>query len=137
MTLAEKQRQLIEDYLLIEDRLERFSALVERPRSLAPLREEEKIEANRVPGCVSQVWLVGDCENGACHFRVDADSTIVRGMAAVLCELYDGATPAEVVATEPEFVEALRIGDQLSPTRRRGLSHIRARIREIASRSLP
>jgi len=137
MTLAEKQRQLIEDYLLIEDRLERFSALVERTSSLPPLPEEEKTDINRVPGCVSQVWLVGNCENGHCRFQVDADSTIVLGVARLLCELYDGATPEEVVDTEPAFVETLRIGDQLSPTRQRGLRHIRARIQEIARRSLP
>ncbi len=132
MTVTEKQQQLIEDYSLIEDRQERFSAIVNRPDVLPPLDESEKVEANRVPGCVSSVWLVGSCEGGICRFRVDADSSIVRGVAMLLCELYDGQPAADIVSTEPTLLEALRIGDQLSPTRRKGLGHIRAAIRQYA-----
>jgi len=136
MTLAEKQQQLIEDYSLIEDRMERFSAIMARPDPLPPLADDEKADVNRVEGCVSMVWLVGSCEDGVCHYRVDADSSIVRGVALLLCELYDGHTPQEIVDTEPEIIEALKIGNQLSPTRRKGIGHIRAKIRSYAESCL-
>lgn len=136
MTLAEKQQQLIEDYSLIEDRMERFSAIMARPDPLAPLTDEEKIDANRVEGCVSMVWLVGSCEDGVCRYRVDADSSIVRGVAMLLCEMYDGQPAQEIIDTEPELIDALRIGDQLSPTRRKGMGHIREKIRSYAKSCL-
>ena len=132
MTASERQRQLIQDYSLIEDRMERFSAIIGRKSPLDPLLDEEKIEANRVPGCVSMVWLVGQCADGICRFRVDADSSIVRGVAVLLCEIYDGLPAEEILSNEPEIIEALKIGDQLSPTRRKGLEYIRERIRQIA-----
>lgn len=133
MTLAEKQQQLIDDFSLIENRMERFSAVVDRKSPLPPLGESEKVDANRVPGCVSLVWLVGDLESGVCNFRVDADSSIMRGIAALLCELCSGSPPDEISSFEATLIDDLKIADQLSPTRRRGLGHIRARIREVAS----
>ncbi|MEM1296139.1 MAG: SufE family protein, partial [Verrucomicrobiota bacterium] len=64
-----EQQQLIEDYLLIENPQERFGALVSRATRLGSLKEEEKVDQNLVPGCVSQVWLVGALEAGRCRFR--------------------------------------------------------------------
>ncbi|MFT5468772.1 MAG: cysteine desulfuration protein SufE [Verrucomicrobiales bacterium] len=133
MSLAEKQQQLIDDFSLIEDRMERFSAVVERKNPLPPVEESEQIDANRVAGCVSMVWLLGECQDGVCRFRVDADSSIVLGVAVLLCELFSGAEATEIAGFEPTLLENLKISDQLSPTRRRGVGNISARIREIAA----
>lgn len=132
MTVAEKQRQLLEDLLLIEDAQERLAAIVDRARSrLAPDRSEH-VDAHRVRGCVSTVWLVCAVQDGRCSFRSDAESPLVRGIVALLCELYDGGTPAEVAATEPSMLEELGLLRTLSPTRLNGLRSVRARIREFA-----
>ncbi|MCB1229888.1 MAG: SufE family protein [Verrucomicrobiae bacterium] len=134
MTLAEKQRELIEDFSIIEDPVERFSAIVDRGRRAPALPDEARTDAHLVPGCTSRVWLTGWAENGgdSCQFRVEADAPSVQGVAALLCELYSGATPAEVIAIEPECLTALGIHRQLTLTRMRGLSQVRRRIREIA-----
>lgn len=132
MTLAAKQQQLIDDYGIIENPQERLSAIVDRARGLPPLGEADRTEANRVQGCISLAWIVGEVRDGRCGFRADADSPLVRGLLALLTDLYSGATPAEVVAIEPVLIEELGLTRQLSPTRLNGLRSVRAKIREIA-----
>lgn len=132
MTLAVKQQQLIDDYGIIENPQERLSAIVDRARGLPPLGEADRSEANRVHGCISLAWIVGEVRAGRCGFRADADSPLVRGLLALITDLYSGATPAEIVAIEPVLIEELGLTRQLSPTRLNGLRSVRAKIREFA-----
>jgi cysteine desulfuration protein SufE len=133
VTLAEKQQQFIDDYAIIDDPQERLGAVVDRARKTPPLPETERTEANRVKGCVSLAWVVGELRDGRCHFRSDADSPLVRGLLKLLCDLYSDALPAEVAATEPVLLEALGLARNLSPTRQNGLRSVRAKIREFAA----
>ena len=132
MTLAEKQQQLIDDYGIIDDAQERLAAVVDNARRQPALPETERLEANRVTGCVSLAWVVAEERAGRCYFRSDADSPLVRGLLRLLCDLYSGATPAEVAATEPALLEQLGLARNLSPTRLNGLRSVRARIRDFA-----
>jgi len=132
VTLAEKQQQLIENYSIIDDPQERLSAVVDDARKMPPLPETERTEANRVKGCISQAWIVGEVRDAHCFFRCDADSPLVRGLLKLLCELYSGTTPAEVASTEPALLEQLDLARNLSPTRLNGLRSVRAKIREFA-----
>lgn len=133
MTLAEKQRQLIEDYAIIPDPQERLAAVVDNARRRPPLPETERTEANRVKGCVSLAWVVGERRDGRCFFRSDADSPLVRGLLALLCDFYSGATPADIATTEPALIEELGLARNLSPTRLNGLRSVRTKIREFAA----
>jgi cysteine desulfuration protein SufE len=137
MLPAQKQQQIIARYLPIEDPQERMALVVDRARRLPPLADAEKTEEHRVLGCSSRVWIVAAIADGACRFRLDADSTLVKGLAGLLCELYDGATPEEVAAFEPTVLEQLHLVDHLSPTRRHGLQQVRRAIRDWAARALP
>ena len=134
--LADKQQQLIARLNIIEDAHERLAAIVARGRKWPGPAEDQRTDSNRVPGCSSRVWLVGRVENGHCHFQMDADSPLVKGLVALLCELYDGATPAEVASVEPEIFPALHLDRQLSPTRLNGLVSVRAMIRAFAKSHL-
>lgn len=133
MSLAEKQQQLVTDYAIIDDPQERLAAVVDQARRRPPLPEAERTEANRVKGCVSLAWVVGEVREGRCHFRCDADSPLVRGLLVLLCDFYSGAPPAEVAATEPALIEQLGLDRNLSPTRLNGLRSVRARIRDFAA----
>ncbi len=133
MSLAEKQQQLVADYAIIDDPQERLAAVVDQARRRPPLPETERTEANRVKGCVSLAWVVGEVREGRCRFRCDADSPLVRGLLVLLCDFYSGATPAEVAATEPALIEQLGLDRNLSPTRLNGLRSVRARIRDFAA----
>jgi cysteine desulfuration protein SufE len=135
-SLAEKQAASIARYAIIEDSHERLAAVVARGQKWPASMQAERVEANRVAGCVSPVWLVGSVENDRCRFRVTADSPLVQGLAALYCELYDDATAAEIVSVEPILLEQLGLTRQLSPTRLNGLANVRRVIREFAARQL-
>ena len=137
MTTQEKQAALISRYSIIEDAQERLAAIVSRGRKWSAPADAEKTDAHRVQGCVSQVWLVGAVENGRCRFRMAADSPLVQGLAALLCEMYDGEPVDEIVVVEPELLEALGLARQLSPTRLNGLASLRRAIREFAAAHCP
>jgi cysteine desulfuration protein SufE len=130
--LAEKQQQMIEDFAIIEDPQERLAAIVDRARKRPPLPDPERTEDHRVKGCISQAWVVGELREGRCHFRSDADSPLVRGLLALLCDFYSDASPADVAATEPELFEQLGVARNLTPTRLNGLRSVRAKIRDYA-----
>ena len=133
MTTLEKQAALIARYSIIEDAQERLAAIVARGRKWPAPTDAEKTDAHRVQGCVSQVWLVGEMEGARCRFRMAADSPLVQGLAALICELYDGEPADEIVAVEPELLESLGLARQLSPTRLNGLASLRRTIREFAA----
>ncbi len=133
MPLAEKQRQLTARFAIIDDGHERLAALVARGQRWPEVAAAERTDARRVAGCVSAVWLAGSVEKGRCHFRVTAASALVQGLAALLAELYDGETPAAILAWEPGLLTALGLDRQLSPTRLHGFAHIRRAIREFAA----
>jgi len=137
MSLAEKQQRLIAKYAIIEDAQERLGAIVSRGKKWPALTNDEKTDAHRVRGCVSQVWIVGKREGDRCRFRMDADSPLVKGLVAVHCELYDGETAEEIATTEPAWIEALGFESRLSPTRLNGLASVRAAIRAFAEANSP
>lgn len=137
MSLAAKQQQLTEDLLHIHDRQERLSILVDRARNAPPLLVAARIPANRVPGCVSPVWVQGTTEAGRMRLRFAAEAPIVQGLVGLMCELYDGATLREIIETEPALFEELELTKDLSPTRRHGLIAVRHRIRQLAIAALP
>jgi cysteine desulfuration protein SufE len=136
MTLAEKQLILIEDLSIVDDRHERLSLIVERSRLAPILPAVQKTDATRVTGCISPVWLYGELNNGRLSLRFDAESPMVKALVALMVELYDGATPAEIVATEPILFDTLGLNRDLSPTRRNGLAAVRARIKLLAEKHL-
>lgn len=123
---------MIDDLLLIEDAQERLAAVVDRAKSRPPLPASERTEDNRVKGCISAAWITGECRDGRCHFRGDADSPLVRGLVLLLADLYSDAAPAEVVEVEPELLEKTGLARGLSPTRLNGLRSVRAKIRDFA-----
>ena len=133
MTLAEKQQHLIDDLQLIDDPQERLGAVVDRAKHRPPLPADQRTEPNRIKGCISQAWVVGEMQADRCHFRSDADSPLVRGLVALLCDLYSGATPAEVISVEPSLLEDLQLTRTLSPTRLNGLRSVRAAIKAYAA----
>ena len=133
MTLAEKQQRLADDLAVIPDQHERLNEVVTRARRAPPLSDDERIDANRVRGCVSAVWLVGTVSDGRCYFRADADGPLVKGLVTFLCDFFSGATPAEIISSETNPLAALGLIRNLSPTRQNGLASALATIRAFAN----
>ena len=133
MTIREKQHALVAGFSIIENAQERLSAIVARGRKWPGIGDDERTEGRLVKGCVSRVWLVGEAVDGVCRFRMSADSPLVQGLAAVVCEIYDGGAAGEIAAFESDAIEALGLAPQLSPTRLNGLVNVQRTIREFAT----
>ncbi len=131
MTLIEKQNELISDLNVIEDAHERLSALTSYV-SRTQLPDDMKGDELIVPGCISRVWVKGELQDGMTHFRCAADSPMVAGLVALLCDLYSGAIPAESSTMEPEVWQKCGFVKILTPTRLNGLAAVRARIKELS-----
>jgi cysteine desulfuration protein SufE len=136
VTLDEKLRHMVEDLAIIDDPQERLAHVVDRAKRIPPLPAAERVDVHRVRGCVSIVWLVGEVRDGRCVFRFDADSPIVRGLLALLCEFFSGFSPADVAASNLDPLEALGLLANLSPTRRNGLAAALRAIRAFAETNL-
>lgn len=133
MTLAERRQQIIDDIQIIEDPEERFGYIVDRGRGLPHLPAELKIDAFKIEGCVSNLWLVPEYVDGRCFFRCDGDSMITKGVGSLICELYSDSTPDEIASEDASFMGALGISQHLTQNRRNGLSNLVKRIREFAA----
>ena len=132
MSLAEKQRQLVAKLAIIEDPHERLAALMSRAKKWPAPAPEHLTEDHRIRGCQSRVWLTGELESGACRWRMESDAPMVKGLVALLCELYEGAVPDEVLGLEPTLFDDLGITRMVSPTRLAGLASVRQRMKQIA-----
>jgi cysteine desulfuration protein SufE len=132
MSLVKKQQEMVQRYRMIEDPQERLTAIISRGGKKSVLSDAERSEANRVLGCQSAVWVVATREGEQVRYRSEADSPLVKGLVALLCELYDGALATEIISVEPALWDELGLSRQLSPTRLNGLASVRARIRELA-----
>ena len=133
MTLKEQQEQIIDDFSMFDEWLDKYEYLIELGKSLEGLPEEKKTEDNLIKGCQSRVWLDCEAREGRIYFAADSDAIITRGIIALLIKVYSGHTPAEILADDFSFIEALGLKENLSPTRANGLVSMIATIREKAS----
>ncbi len=137
MPLTRKLQHLAEHLAVLDDPQERLALVIDRAKKIPPLPPAEKIEVNRVRGCVSVVWVVAELRGGLCYFRSDAESPVVRGLLVFLCEFYSGISPTTILASESDPLEILGLARNLSPTRRNGLASARTAIRAFATENLP
>jgi cysteine desulfuration protein SufE len=127
-------KDLAEDFDLLGDWEERYRHVIDLGRTLQPLTDAERSEANKVRGCASQVWLVTEPGDGVLTFRGDSDAHIVSGLIALLLRLYSGRTPAEILAFDAkQAFKVLGLDGALSTQRSNGLASMVERIRRDAA----
>ena len=125
------------DFDLFDDWEDRYKYIIELGNALEPLTAAEHCESNKVPGCVSQVWLVTEKQTDKLHFRGDSDAHIVRGLIAILLDLYSDRPPADILAFDARAAfEQLGLGEHLTPQRSNGFYAMVQRIRNDATASL-
>jgi len=138
MTPAEREAALVADLSLLPSWQERLEELLRRDRHRPDLAPAERAEAQRVPGCLSRVWLVAErTADARCRFRADAEAPAIRALVGTLAALYDDAPAAAVAAHEPTFLAALGLEAHLTGTRREAFAKTRAAIRACAATTGP
>ena len=131
-TAAEAQAAIADEFAFFGDWSERYQYLIDLGRKLPEFPEEYKTEEHRLHGCQSLVWIVASGDASRLEFAAISDSAIVSGLVYLALRVYSGRPAAEIVATEPAFVEAIGLAKHLSPTRSNGLDALLAFIREHA-----
>jgi cysteine desulfuration protein SufE len=128
------QAELIDEFQLFDNWLDRYQYLIDLGRKLPEFPEEFKTEDYRLHGCQSQVWLRVETDDDNLAFQAISDSAIVSGLIAVLMRVYNHRTPREILETYPDFVDAIGLHEHLSPTRSNGLHAMIDAIKGHASR---
>ena len=132
MTLEEKKQEIIEDFSMYDEWLDKYEYLIELGKALEPYPEDEKTEEKLIKGCQSRVWLDYALEDGKLYFRADSDAIITKGIISLLIGVYSGRTPEEIAADDFSFVEQIGLRENLSPTRANGLVSMIATIKKAA-----
>ena len=128
-TITEAQEELIEEFAFFDDWMERYRYIIDLARNLPEFPAEWQTDANKVRGCQSQVWFVAEPQaDGSLVFHATSDAHIVSGLIAILLRIYSGRTPAQILATKPDFIGAIGLDEHLSPTRNNGLHAMLTRI---------
>ena len=134
-TIADEQAAIADDFSLFDDWREKIEYVLDLGKNLEPFPEEHRIDANKVKGCQSQVWMVAEPDETGRTMKIQADSDafIVKGLIALLLRLYDGRRPEDILANPPDVFDEIGLGKHLSPTRANGLHAMINRIRQIAT----
>lgn len=133
MTLKEKQEQIIEDFSMFEEWLDKYEYLIEMGKSLTGFPEGKKTEDRLIKGCQSRVWLDCEVRDGRLFFTADSDAIITKGIISLLVSVYSGRTPEEILADDFSFLDDIGLKDNLSPTRANGLVSMIAAIKAKAA----
>ena len=123
-TGSEALDRMVERLGSTADPKRRYEYVLWLAKKLKPLPTEEQTDDIRVRGCVSQVFVRGELENGVMHWRGDSDALITKGLLALLIQGLDGLTPEQVQAVDPAFIEATGLQASLTPSRANGFLNI-------------
>ena len=120
-TINEIQDEVIEEFLELDDWMDRYQLLIALGEESDLLDEADKTDSNLIDGCQSRVWLVCYEAGGRLTFRAESDALIVKGIVSLLLRVVSGHTPDEILDADLYFIERIGLRDHLSPTRSNGL----------------
>ena len=121
MTINEVQNDIIEEFSMYDDWMDRYNHLIEEGKELPLIEEKYKRNDYLIEGCQSRVWLYTEFNDGKVHFKADSDAIIVRGIIALLIKVLSGRTPDEIIESDLYFIDRVGLRQNLSPTRSNGL----------------
>jgi cysteine desulfuration protein SufE len=132
-TIDEIQAGIVEDFSFLPEWDERYAYLIELGQKMTPLPDEYKTEENIVRGCQSTVWLHRECQDGKVVLESDSDSLIVKGLAALLMQVYSGQPAEDVLTAKLTFFEDTGLSKHLSSQRANGLMAMIDQIKAFAA----
>ena len=132
MSIKEIQNNLIAEFEQYTEWEDKYRRIIDLGRRLPELPEEFHNEKYKLSGCQSQVWINAKLVDGKIFFDADSDAAIVKGLIAILIQVYSGHTPEEILSNPPEFLKNIGIDNHLSPTRKNGLAAMMKQIQMYA-----
>lgn len=132
MSIANIQQEIIEEFSVLEEWMDKYNYLIEMGREIPLLEENLKKEEYLIQGCQSRVWLNAELREGLVFYRADSDAIITKGIAALLIRVLSGHAPAEILSAELNFIDTIGLKEHLSPTRSNGLLSMLKQMRYYA-----
>jgi len=121
MTIKEIQQEIIDEFSMFDDWMDRYEYIIDLGKSLPIINDKFKLDENLIKGCQSKVWLYSELENETIKYSADSDAILTKGIAALLLRVYSGQKPADILTTETNFIDEIGLKEHLSPTRANGL----------------
>ena len=121
MTINEIQDEVIEEFSVFDDWMDKYALLIDMGNALPPLDDRYKTSNNLIEGCQSRVWLQADYTDGQVIFQGESDAVIVKGIVSLLIRVLSHHTPQEILDADLYFIDRIGLKEHLSPTRSNGL----------------
>jgi cysteine desulfuration protein SufE len=121
-TVTEIENEIVSDFNFFPDWTDKYQYIIEMGNKLKDFPEDKKTEDNRIKGCQSTVWLITELEDGKIIFKADSDSSIVKGLAALLILVLSNQKPDDILKAKLDFIEKIGLGQHLAQTRSNGLA---------------
>ena len=132
MTINEIQDEIIEEFSMFGDWMEKYENIIEFGKELSPLPVEHRKEENLVKGCQSQVWLIVKKEGEKLFFIADSDALISKGIIGLLIRIFSGHTAEEIAKADLYSLKEIGLQEHLSPNRANGLASMVKKIKMYA-----
>jgi len=121
MTITAIQEELIDEFSLFDDWIDKYEYLIQLGKSLPLIDPSQKTDDKLIKGCQSKVWLQASMENDKVIYTADSDAIITKGIIAVLIRVFSGHSPEEITSSDTNFIDEIGLKEHLSPTRANGL----------------
>jgi cysteine desulfuration protein SufE len=136
MTIQEKQQEIIDEFAIYDDWMDKYEYIIELGKSVPSLAPEHKTKERIIEGCQSNVWLATELKDGKMQFSADSDAIITKGIIGLLIQVYNNESPADILQSELFFIKEIGLAEHLSPTRANGLLSMVKRMKTEALQSL-
>ena len=121
MTIQEIQEEIVDEFGMFDDWMQRYEYMIELGKSLPLIEEKYKTENNIIKGCQSKVWVHADMKDDKVEFTADSDAIITKGIIAILIRVFSGQHPTDIINADTNFIDDIGLKEHLSPTRANGL----------------
>ncbi|WP_299676004.1 SufE family protein [uncultured Tenacibaculum sp.] len=121
MTIKEIQEEIIDEFSMFEDWMERYEYIIELGKSLPLIAENYKLDENLIKGCQSKVWMHSEINGDKITYTADSDAILTKGIVALLLRVYSDQTPQAILEADTKFIDEIGLKEHLSPTRANGL----------------
>ena len=132
MKIETIKEELINEFSMFEDWMERYEYMIELGKSLPIVEPQFKTEDNIIKGCQSKVWLHAELESDKIIFTADSDAIITKGIVAILIRVFSNQSPEIILKTNTDFIDDIGLKEHLSPTRANGLVSMIKKIKMYA-----
>ncbi len=121
MKIKEIQDEIVDEFSMFEDWMQRYEYIIELGKNLPLIQEEFKTDNNLIKGCQSKVWLKGDKNEDLITFTADSDAILTKGIIAILIRTFSNQTATDILNADMDFIDEIGLKEHLSPTRANGL----------------